>query len=103
MIREKFYYNPLPEQLELKKSDIDGHGIFATMDLDKEFDLGATHIKMPIYNGFVRTPLGGYLNHDESPNCYLTQVYEWDDYKIFHLFTMRKILKGEELLLDYDG
>ena len=38
----RFYYNPLPEYLELGKSDIHGHGIFATKQLRKNFDLGSS-------------------------------------------------------------
>ena len=102
MIRNKFYYNPLPEELEIGESEIDGHGIFATTEIEEGHDLGPTHIKMPIYSGFVSRPWGVFINHDEEPNCYLSINFEWDDYKIFHLFTRRKILEGEELLLDYD-
>ena len=102
MIFNKFYYKPLPEYLGIKKSDIEGYGIFAETTLEGDLDLGATHIKMPIYEGYVRTPLGGFLNHDDEPNCHLVQIYDWDDYKVFHAFTLRAIEFGEELVLDYD-
>ena len=47
MIFNKFYYKPLPEYLGIKKSDIEGYGIFAEATLEGDLDLGATHIKCP--------------------------------------------------------
>jgi hypothetical protein len=32
----------------------------------------------------------------------LENVYEWDDYLVFHLFPVRDIEEGEELTLNYD-
>ena len=74
----KFYYKPLPEYLEVDSSDIEGSGVFALEDIDADLDIGMTHIKVPIIQGYIRTPLGG-----------------------FHLVTGRKILAGEELTLNY--
>ena len=99
----RFYYNPLPEEVEIKKSDIHGHGIFAKEDIDKEVDLGSTHIKVPMIVGYIRTPIGGFLNHSDNNNCYLEEQLDWDDYRAFNVFTGRDIKKGEELTLDYHG
>ena len=60
-----------------------------------------THIKIPIINGYVRTPLGGFLNHTETPNCCLIELLDWDDYRIYHLHTIRHINEGDELTLNY--
>lgn len=97
----KFYYRPLPEYLTLGTSEIEGTGVFATEKLEANLDLGMTHIKVPIINGYIRTPLGGFVNHTEAANCYLVQKLDWDDYRVFHLCTMRPIKKGEELTLNY--
>ena len=97
----KFYYKPLPEYLEVDSSDIEGSGVFATEDIDADLDIGMTHIKVPILQGYIRTPLGGFVNHSEENNCYLIEKLDWDDYRIFHLVTGRKILAGEELTLNY--
>ena len=97
----RFYYNPLPEEVEIKKSDIHGHGIFAKENIDKNVDLGSTHIKVPMIVGYIRTPIGGFLNHSEDPNCHLVITQDWDDYLIYNVYTSRKIKKGEELLLEY--
>ena len=98
----RFYYDPLPEYLELRKSDIHGHGIFATKQLRKNFDLGSSHIKIPMVFGYIRTPLGGFVNHAENNNCVLCLEEEWDDYLIFNIYTIKKILKGEEIVLNYE-
>jgi hypothetical protein len=97
----KFYYRPLPDNLTLGTSEIEGTGVFATEKLEANLDLGMTHIKVPIINGYIRTPLGGFVNHTEAANCYLVQKLDWDDYRVFHLCTMRPIKKGEELTLNY--
>ena len=59
----KFYYKPLPDNLTIKNSVIEGLGLFATENIAADTALGMTHIKIPIINGYVRTPLGGFLNH----------------------------------------
>ena len=71
-------------------------------DIDEDEDLGATHIKVPMISGFIRTPLGGFINHSEEPNCVLILTQDWDDYLVFNIITKRSIAKGEELLLDYE-
>jgi hypothetical protein len=91
----------LPDNLTLGTSEIEGTGVFATEKLEANLDLGMTHIKVPIINGYIRTPLGGFVNHTEAANCYLVQKLDWDDYRVFHLCTMRPIKKGEELTLNY--
>ena len=52
--------------------------------------------------GYIRTPLGGFINHSEEPNCYLALSQDWDDYRVYNLVTLEKIESGEELTLDYD-
>ena len=97
----KFYYNPLPKEVYLQKSNIDGHGIFASQNLDGNFEIGATHIKVPMVQGFIRTPLGGFVNHSDNPNCVLQITRDWDDYTVYSLFTIQPIKKNVELVLTY--
>jgi len=98
----RFYYNPLPDEVCIKESPIDGHGIFATQDIEENKDLGSTHIKVPMILTYIRTPLGGFINHSDEPNCFLDCTQDWDDYLVFNIITKRSIAKGEELLLDYE-
>jgi|TARA_R100000081_G_scaffold20222_1_gene8634 hypothetical protein len=97
----KFYYNPLPDYLEIKKSKIDGMGIFAKEDIERDTNIGITHVQIPILTNFLRTPLGGFINHSEENNCYLAEMLNWDRYKVFNLFSEVDILKGEEITLNY--
>ena len=98
----RFYYNPLPNEVCIKESPIDGHGIFAAQDIEENKDLGSTHIKVPMILTYIRTPLGGFINHSDEPNCFLDCTQDWDDYLVFNIITKRSIAKGEELLLDYE-
>ena len=98
----RFYYNPLPDEVCIKESPVHGHGIFASQNIKKHPDLGATHIKVPMIITYIRTPLGGFINHSEKPNCVLDCTQDWDDYLIFNIITKRAIAEGEELLLDYE-
>ena len=60
----KFCYKPLPDNLTIKNSVIEGLGLFATENIAADTDLGMTHIKIPIINGYVRTPtLGGFKSY----------------------------------------
>jgi hypothetical protein len=99
---DRFYYKPLPDEVCIKESPIDGHGIFAAQDIEENKDLGSTHIKVPMIITYIRTPLGGFINHSDEPNCFLDCTQDWDDYLVFNIITKRSIAKGEELLLDYE-
>ena len=62
-------YKPLPTQLTIKNSPIEGLGIFATEDIKKNTFLGITHIRDEQFeNKYIRTPLGGFYNHSNDPN-----------------------------------
>ena len=52
--------------------------------------------------GYVRTPLGGFVNHSIDNNCILYVKEDWDDYIIYNIITTKKILANEEILLNYE-
>ena len=89
-VYNKFYYKPLPDCIEVKKSPIEGFGLFAIKDIDAEFDIGMSHIKVPIICGYIRTSIGGFLNHSDNANCELSLELDWDDYKTFNVYTIKK-------------
>ena len=61
-------YRPLPEQLTIKNSSIEGLGLFATQDIKANSFLGVTHIRDEQFeNKYIRTPLGGFYNHSNNP------------------------------------
>ncbi len=90
-------YRPIPDYLTIKKSDIEGLGLFTNEFIVDDIEIGITHIKDDRFeDGFIRTPLGGFINHSEYPNC------EWfleDD--IIKIKAIRDIMAGEELTLEY--
>jgi hypothetical protein len=94
------YYRPLPDYLAIGPSDIHGAGIFAKEDIPKGIEIGISHVYDPEFeNDFIRTPLGGFLNHSEKPNCELMEKDDNYHYKI--LKTMKKIEEGQELTTKY--
>ena len=98
--KKKFPYKPLPEYLSIGPSDIDGAGIFANEDIPKGIIIGITHVyDQNFQHDYIRTPLGGFINHSETPNCELIEEEDDTDYK--RLKTSKKIEEGKELTLKY--
>ncbi len=92
-------YRPLPEHLTIKESTIEGLGLYSTESLTQARFLGVSHVPNDKFeNGYIRTPLGGFINHSEEPNC---EVREDVDRNLM-LFTLRPILPNEELTLKYN-
>ena len=60
-------YKPLPESLTIKQSGINGLGLFADQNIMQGTNLGMSHLK--IGDTIFRTPLGGFINHANEPNC----------------------------------
>ena len=62
-------YKPLPNCLTIKKSPIEGLGLFATSNIKANSFIGLTHIQDNDFeNSYIRTPLGGFYNHSNEPN-----------------------------------
>ncbi len=96
-------YKPLPESLTIKESGINGLGLFANQKINKATNLGTTHIK--IGDTIFRTPLGGFINHSNTPNCTKAEVRTTAETllldKKWKLITTQDIKKGEEITLRY--
>ena len=93
-------YKPLPTYLKIKPSKINGQGLFTEKDIKKSKVLGITHVKnksKAFENGVIRTPLGGFINHSDEPNC---KLYETD--MGFYLSTTKDIKQGDELTVTYE-
>ena len=64
-------YKPLPDYITIKESPINGLGLFATERITKGTLIGITHHPdSHAEDGFIRTPLGGFGNHSDTPNCF---------------------------------
>ena len=64
-------------------------------------NLGTTHVKV---NGtIIRTPLGGFINHSNDPNCVKVELQDDETLKTkkWTLVTLRDIKEGEEITLRY--
>jgi SET domain-containing protein len=99
-------YNPLPKELRLGFSDIHDIGLFAKEKIKMGHNFGICHLK--IGKELFRTPIGGFVNHSDTPNCIKTmfRVSNLEDeatmnYKVWRLFTLKDIKEGEELTLEY--
>ena len=90
-------YRPLPHYLTIKESKIEGLGLFTNVNIDNNFVIGITHVQdYNFEDGYIRTPLGGFFNHSETPNCEV--FYEKN---LIKLRTIREIKAGEELTAKY--
>jgi SET domain-containing protein len=98
-------YRPLPKQVTIKKSEIDGLGLFSTEEIPSGTDLGMTHIYDDRFQDYlIRLPLGGFFNHSETPNCDVIEKWYDERNKPVHhlrLITNKTILEGEELTAKY--
>ena len=102
-------YRPLPKCFTIKNSPIEGLGLFATELILKGSIFGPTHIRDKRFeNNLIRTPLGGFINHNDIPNVYLMKPNIKVDNNNFKLEgdflmikTLRDIKPGEEILLKY--
>ena len=100
-------YRPLPPEVRLGLSDIEGVGVFAKKDIEKGHNFGMSHLK--IGERLTRTPLGGFINHSEVPNCYKTKLFYTDEdnpkikmnYSVWNLVAIDNIKEGEELTVTY--
>ena len=61
-------YRPLPKELTIKNSHIEGLGLYAKEYIKKNTFIGVTHIRDEQFeNKYIRTPLGGFYNHSNDP------------------------------------
>ena len=95
-------YKPLPESLTIKTSKVNGLGLFADQKIIQGTNLGMSHIKLK--DTIIRTPLGGFINHANEPNCTKVELHANGNEpyrKKWNLVTIQDIKKGEEITLRY--
>ena len=117
-------YRPLPKNLTIKDSKIDGLGLFSKTKIQKNSFIGITHVKHDDFQDmYIRTPLGGFYNHSKNPN--VTKIssdtlpkYDFgqniemkikesledknnNKLKYFYLVSIKDIEPGEEILAKY--
>ena len=96
-------YKPLPDGLIIAKSRIHSQGLFTTKFIDKNVKLGLSHVI--VGDKIIRTPLGGFINHSDTPNCIKVRGVlgreDVEDYDKYFLYTERPIKAWEELTVKY--
>ena len=95
-------YKPLPESLTIKQSKVNGLGLFTDQKIMQGTNLGMSHIKLR--DTIIRTPLGGFINHANEPNCAKLELLMKNDsfdYRKWNLITTQYIKEEEELTLRY--
>ena len=99
-------YKPLPENLRLGFSDIHDIGVFAKEAIPRAINLGMTPLQFG--KTLIRTPLGGFLNHSDDPNCEKVKLKFTNEdkepayvFNKWNLITLKDIKEGEELTLKY--
>ena len=99
-------YKPLPNSLTIHPSTTHHLGIFAKKKIPVGTNFGMTHLQFG--KNLIRTPLGGFLNHSDNPNCEKVKLKfvnedEAPSYKFnkWNLITIKNIKEGEELTLKY--
>ena len=117
---KKQTYKPLPDSLFIEESLINGQGLFASIDITANTDLGISHIEVEKNKmaemEMIRTPLGGFINHEKTikepnkegkdievsgPNCKRIKGRIDGCVIEYSLITRRDIKAGEELTLEY--
>ena len=99
-------YKPLPKELRLGFSKIHDIGIFAKESISKGTNFGMSHLQ--ISKTIIRTALGGFINHSDTPNCEKVKLYFTNEDKEptynftkWNLVTIKDIKEEEELTLKY--
>ena len=91
-------YRPLPSYLTIKPSSVEGLGLFTIEPIKISTILGISHVAdRHFLNGYIRTPLGGFINHSNTPNC--KTLYEG---RLISIITIKDVKIGEELTLKYN-
>jgi len=99
---DKTTYKPLPKSVVVRVSPIHGYGLFATENIQGGEDLGVSHIfAVGFKDNHVRTPLGGFINHSDAPNCFKLKAHEDSVLTYYNLWTTGEIKAGEELTVKY--
>ena len=94
---KNYKYRPLPSKVTISPSKIEGLGLHAREIISVGTNLGISRIYDDRFeNGMIRTPLGGFINHSDTPNCKIS-----DDGQLRYLEVIKTIFPTEELTVNY--
>jgi len=89
-------YRPLPDSLTIMPSKIEGLGLFTKASIDKGVNLGITHVTDPMTMQLFRTPLGGFINHSDTPNAKIVEIQRFR-----YLYTLQDLDPLQEITVTY--
>ena len=77
-------------------------GLFTDTAIETGIVIGISHVKIPYLYEIIRTPIGGFINHSDRPNCVLVEKVNLSaTYRLFELVALIDIVRGEELTTKY--
>ena len=77
-------------------------GLFTDTAIETGIVIGISHVKIPYLYEIIRTPIGGFINHSDRPNCVLVEKVNLSaTYRLFELVALIDIEPGEELTTKY--
>lgn len=96
-------YLPLPPEVTLNTiGSIHGIGLFSKAFVPPFRILGIARYRAPEGQEPIRTPLGGFINHSDTPNCVImTDPVVGYPADAELLMTITPVQPGEELTLSY--
>ena len=76
--------------------------MFTDTAIETGIVIGISHVKIPYLYEIIRTPIGGFINHSDRPNCVLVEKVNLSaTYRLFELVALTDIEPGEELTTKY--
>ncbi len=96
------HYRALPHVVEIRPNE-HGHGLFAKENIAGGSILGITHYMLEeqerkdYLTDAIRTPLGGFINHSDTPNGLLVPRLN-----VKELWAVRPIKVDEEITIYYN-
>ena len=97
-------YRPLPDGLYIGASSIEGQGLHTSRALFKGHQLGESHYRIVTNKNetiLTRTPLGGFINHSDKPNCFRSQLRLEPGLDKWIITIVEDVNPGDELTLKY--
>ena len=97
-------YRPLPNGLYIGASSIEGQGLYTSRALFKGHQLGESHYLIKTNKNktmLIRTPLGGFINHSDKPNCHRLQLRLDPKLDKWVITVVEDVSPGDELTLKY--
>ena len=90
-------YRPLDPRITIRPSAIEGLGVFAIKPIEAGESIGLSHVYDERFKDqWIRTPLGGFINHRDIPNA---EAVISNDLR--YVKTLRRIEVNEEITLKY--